>query len=120
MTKRSSVIARASIAAAGLSLALAGCAASRERISLTLQDYGLDQRRANCASDFLHGHLSDRQLDRLSRAAVQHRGGYRRGPMTFGDLLRISAALGDANIPLSVGAAAVACGVAGDMPLPRF
>ena len=116
MTKRSSVIARASIAAVGLSLALAGCAASRERISVTLQDYGMDQRRADCASDFLHGHLSDRQ----SRAAVQHRDGYRRGPMTFGDLLRISAALGDANIPLSVGAAAVACGVAGNMPLPRF
>lgn len=121
MVNRRSFRSHATLAAGAFALLVAGCAASRERISLTLQDYGLDQQRADCASDFLHGHLTDRQLDRLSRAAVSQRQSNRsQSAMTFGDLLRISSALDDTHIPLSVGAAAIACGVAGNIPLPRL
>lgn len=113
--------ARSVSAAVGLSLILAACTASRERISSTLQGYGLDQRRADCASDYLHGHLTNRQLDRLARAAANYpQDSARRSRLTYGDLLRIASALDDTHIPLSVGAAAVACGVVGDIPLPRF
>lgn len=121
MVDRRSFRSRAVLAAGALALMISGCAASRERISSTLQDYGLDPQRADCASDYLHGHLTDRQLDRLSRAAVSHRQTYpSQSAMTFGDLLRIAGALNDTHIPLSVGAAALACGVAGNIPLPRL
>lgn len=121
MVNRRSIRSPLVLTAGALALLLAGCVASRERIASTLQDYGLDQRRADCASDYLHGHLTDRQLDRLSRAAVSYRQTYpRQSGMTFGDLLRIASALNDTHIPLSVGAAALACGVAGDIPLPRL
>lgn len=112
---------RLALATGALALLIGGCAASRERISSTLQAYGLDQQRADCASDYLHGHLTDRQIDRLSRAAMSYRqDDPRPAQLTFGDLLRISSALRDADIPLSVGAAAIACGLAGNIPLPRL
>jgi hypothetical protein len=121
MLNRRSFRSHAALTGGAFALLIAGCTASRERISSTLQDYGLDQQRANCASDYLHGHLTDRQLDRLSQAALSFRQDYRRKSlMTFGDLLRISSDLDDTHIPLSVGAAAVACGVAGNIPLPRL
>lgn len=102
-------------------MTLSACAAGAGQISNALQRYGLSESRADCAGDYLKGHLSVNQLSRLSRAA----GAYGRndpnpGQLTFGDLLRVGQALGDTRVPIELGAAAVACGIVGDIPIPRF
>ena len=71
-------------------LALPGCVASRYQIADALTRYGLNRNQASCASEFLRGHLSTGQVDRLARAARDYRSD---GPMTFGDLVRVTASL---------------------------
>jgi hypothetical protein len=102
------------VAAAAL---LGGCTASRYQVSDALQRYGMNPSQASCASEFLRGKLSTRQVDRLSRAAWDFRGG---GQLTFGDLLRVATSLRDTDTALQVGGAALACGIAADIPIPRF
>ncbi len=107
---RTKVIAAAALAG----LVLSGCVASRYRISDALSRYGLTQNQASCAAEFLHGHLSNRQVDRLARAATYYRGD---GRLTFGDLVRVAGSLDDPKVALEVGAAALACRVAADIPI---
>ena len=103
------------IAAAALAgLVLSGCMASRYRIADALTRYGLTENQASCAAEFLDGHLSNRQVDRLARAARDYRGN---GRLTFGDLVRVAGALDDPKVTLEVGAAALACRVAADIPI---
>ncbi len=103
--------------AAALALALSGCTASRYQISDALGRYGLSPSTADCAANFLHGHLSTSQVDRLARAARYYNPGRQ---MTFGDLVAVSSTVHDNRIALEVGAAALACGVVGNIPIPRF
>lgn len=105
----------ATVALAGI--AVSGCTASRYQISDALMRYGLSANKADCASEFLRGRLSSGQVSRLSRAARYYNTS---GPLTFGDLVRVAASIGDTQTTLQVGGAAVACGLVADMPLPRF
>ena len=98
-------------------LVLSGCVASRYQISDALMRYGLNRNEASCASEFLRGHLSTGQVDRLARAARDYR---RDGPMNFGDLVRVAGSLRDGETMLQVGAAALACKLGADIRLPRF
>ncbi|MFM6949519.1 MAG: hypothetical protein ACKOW1_00700 [Novosphingobium sp.] len=103
------------IALAGL--ALSGCVASRYQISDALQRYGLSESQSSCAAEFLRGHLSTSQVSRLTKAARYYD---RDGPLTFGDLVRVAGRVDDRDVLLQVGAAALACRIAADIPLPRF
>lgn len=103
--------------AALAALALPGCVASRYQIADALTRYGLNRNQASCASEFLRGHLSTGQVDRLARAARDYRSD---GPMTFGDLVRVTASLRDAETAMQVGGAALACKLGADIRLPRF
>ena len=103
------------IALAGL--ALSGCVASRYQISDALQRYGLSESQSSCAAEFLRGHLSTSQVSRLTRAARYYD---RDGPLTFGDLIRVAGRIDDREVLFQVGAAALACRIAADIPLPRF
>lgn len=96
-------------------LALSGCMASKYQIANALERYGLNSNQASCASEFLRGHLSTRQVDRLARAADDYRTDRR---MNFGDLVRVAASVRDTDTFIQVGAAAVACRIVADMPLP--
>ena len=98
-------------------LTLSGCTASRYQISDALQRYGLSENQASCAAEFLRGHLSTSQVSRLTKAARYYD---RDGPLTFGDLIRVAGRVDDRDVLLQVGAAALACRVAADMPIPRF
>lgn len=103
--------------AAMTALALSGCVASRYQIADALMRYGLDRNQASCAAEFLRGHLSTGQVDRLARAA----GDYRRdGPMTFGDLVRVAGSLRDGETALQVGAAALACRLGANLTFPHL
>ncbi len=108
---------RTLVAAALASLALPGCMASRYQISDALQRYGLSESQSSCAAEFLRGHLSTSQVSRLTRAARHYD---RAGPLTFGDLVRVAGRVDDREVLLQVGAAALACRIAADIPLPRF
>ncbi len=103
--------------AAALALAASGCTASRYQISDALGRYGLSPSASDCAANFLHGHLSTSQVDRLARAARYYSPGRQ---LTFGDLVAVASTVHDGQVTLEVGAAALACGVAGNIPLPRF
>jgi hypothetical protein len=103
--------------AAVASLALSGCMASRYQISDALMRYGLDRNQADCAAEFLRGHLSTRQVDRLADAARYYRSDSR---LTFGDLIRVAASVRDTRTTLEVGAAAVACKLGANMRVPGF
>ncbi len=103
--------------AALTALTLPACTASRYQISDALMRYGLSQNKADCAAEFLRGHLSTAQVSRLSRAARYYN---TNGPLTFGDLVRVAGSIGDTQTTLQVGGAAVACGLVADIPLPRF
>ena len=103
--------------AAVASLALSGCMASRYQISDALMRYGLDRNQASCAAEFLRGHLSTRQVDRLADAARYYRSDSR---MNFGDLIRVAASVRDTKTMLEVGAAAVACKLGANMTIPGF
>ena len=98
-----------------LSFAVSACTASRYQIADALQRYGMSSSQAGCASEFLRGKLSTRQVDRLSDAARYYRGN---GRLTFGDLLRVATSVRDPDVALQVGASAVACGIAADVPIP--
>ena len=98
-------------------LALAGCMASRYQISDALMRYGLDQNQAGCAAEFLRGHLSTRQVDRLADAARYYHSDRR---MNFGDLVRVAGSVRDGDTLLEVGAAAVACKLGANMAIPGF
>lgn len=104
-------------AAAALALALSGCTASRYQISDALSRYGMSPSTADCAANFLHGHLSTSQVDRLARAARYYNPGHQ---MTFGDLIAVAGTVHDNQVALQVGAAALACGTVGNMPIPHF
>ena len=103
--------------AAVASLALSGCMASRYQISDALMRYGLDRNEASCAAEFLRGHLSTRQVDRLADAARYYRSD---GPLTFGDLIRVAGSVRDADTLVETGAAAVACKFGANMRVPGF
>jgi len=109
------VAALASLCALGLGLS--ACTASRYQISDALQRYGMSSGQANCASEFLRGKLSVAQVNRLSDAARTYQGS---GRLTFGDLVRVATSVRDPQIALQVGASAAVCGLAADMPIPRF
>lgn len=98
-------------------LTLSGCVASRYQISDALMRYGLNQNEASCAAEFLRGHLSTGQVSRLARAAHDYDSG---GRMTFGDLIRVAGRVEDREVMFQVGAAALACKIGADIPLPRF
>lgn len=98
-----------------LAVALSGCMASRYQIANALERYGLDSNQASCASEFLRGHLSTGQVDRLARAADNY---HRDRAMNFGDLVRVAASVRDGETFVQVGAAAVACKLVADIPLP--
>ena len=98
-------------------LALSGCTASRYQISDALQRYGLSENQASCAAEFLRGHLSSDQVSRLTKAARYYD---REGRLTFGDLVRVAGQIDDRQVLFQVGAAALACRVAADIPMPRF
>lgn len=103
--------------AAVAGLALSGCVASRYQISDALMRYGLDRNEAGCAAEFLRGHLSTGQVRRLADAARYYDTG---GRMTFGDLVRVAGRVNDSEVLLQVGAAALACKIGADIPLPRI
>lgn len=108
---------RTLVLAALTGLALSGCTASRYQISDALQRYGLDANQASCAAEFLRGHLSTGQVRRLTEAARYYD---RSGQLTFGDLVRVAGRMEDRDVLLQVGAAALACRVGANIPLPRF
>ena len=106
------------LALAALSgLALSGCTASRYQISDALQRYGMSENQASCAGEFLRGHLSTGQVSRLTKAARYYNGDSR---LTFGDLVRVAGRIDDREVLFQVGAAALACRIAADIPIPRF
>ncbi len=94
---------------------MSGCMANRYQISNALERYGLTPNQASCAAEFLRGHLSTGQVDRLARAAHDF-GGDRR--MTVGDLVRVAGSVDDGEVLLQTGAAMLACKVGADIPLP--
>ena len=98
-------------------LVLSGCVASRYQISDALLRYGLNQNQAGCAAEFLRGHLSVSQVDRLARAARYYD---KDGPLTFGDLIRVAGRIDDSEVLLQTGAAALACKIGADIPIGRF
>jgi hypothetical protein len=98
-------------------LTLSGCTASRYQISDALMRYGLNENQAGCAAEFLRGHLSVGQVDRLTKAARYYNSD---GPLTMGDLVRVAGQVNDAEVLLQVGAAAFACKLGADMPIGRF
>ncbi|WP_309622112.1 hypothetical protein [Novosphingobium sp.] len=98
-----------------LAVALSGCMASRYQIANALERYGLNSNQASCASEFLRGHLTTGQVDRLARAADDYRSN---DNLNFGDLIRVAASVRDGETFMQVGAAAVACKLIADIPLP--
>ncbi|WP_296678060.1 hypothetical protein [Novosphingobium sp.] len=102
-------------ALAGLSVS--ACTASRYQISDALMRYGMSENKASCAAEFLRGHLSTGQVDRLAKAARYYNTD---GPMTFGDLVRVAGTMRDGETTMQVAGAALACGLAADIKLPRI
>ncbi|MEQ1497492.1 MAG: hypothetical protein ABL914_02445 [Novosphingobium sp.] len=100
-----------------IALALSGCMANRYQISNALERYGLNSNQAGCAAEFLRGHLSTGQVNRLARAAHDF-GGERR--LTVGDLVRVAGSVEDGEVLLQTGAAMLACKVGADIPIGRF
>ncbi len=100
--------------AALVGLALSGCVASRYQISDALMRYGLNANQASCAAEFLRGHLSVSQVNRLAKAARYYRSD---GRLTVGDLVRVAGSLDDPKTSLEVGAAVLACKLTADIRL---
>ena len=116
MTAFTARISAPAAIAAVAGLALSACTASRYQISDALQRYGLSPSKSDCAGSFLRGHLSTGQVDRLARAARYYNPG--RGGLTFGDLVGVASSLRDGDTAVQVGAAALACGLVGNMRIP--
>ncbi len=92
--------------------AAAGCAGVSGTIAGELTRYGLDQSRAQCVGDRLASDLSPEQLRQLAAAARAYgRNDPNPGRLTAADLLRVSGELRDPAVPITVGRAAVNCGV---------
>lgn len=108
-------IAKSLTLAAMAGLALSACTASRYQISDALMRYGMNENKASCAAEFLRGHLSTGQVDRLAHAARYYQ---RDGQMTFGDLVRVAGSLRDSQTTVQVAGAALACGLVADMRIP--
>lgn len=100
-----------------IALALSGCMANRYQISNALERYGLNSNQAGCAAEFLRGHLSTGQVNRLARAAHDFDGERR---LTVGDLVRVAGSVEDGEVLLQTGAAMLACKVGADIPIGRF
>lgn len=115
MISRSKPLLPALGAILAIGLATSACTASRYQISNALERYGMSPSQASCASEFLRGKLSTRQVDRLSDAARYYRTDSR---LTFGDLIAVAGQVRDPDTLLQVGASAVACGIAADIPIP--
>ncbi len=98
-------------------LTLSGCMASRYQISDALGRYGLDQNQASCAAEFLRGHLSTGQVDRLAKAARYYRSD---GSLTAGDLVRVAGSVNDGQVLVQTGAAMLACKLGANIPIGRF
>lgn len=103
--------------AAVTSLALSGCMASRYQISDALGRYGLDQNQSSCASEFLRGHLTTGQVDRLANAARYYRSDR---SLTVGDLVRVAGSVNDGEVLVQTGAAVLACKLGANIPIGRF
>ena len=103
--------------AAAAGLALSACTASRYQISDALQRYGMNENKASCAAEFLRGHLSTTQVNRLAKAAQYYNSD---GPLTFGDLVRVAGTMRDNETTVQVAGAALACGLVADIRLPRL
>ena len=110
-------VSRSLIFASLASLALSGCMASRYQISDALGRYGLDQNQSSCAAEFLRGHLSTGQVDRLAKAARYYRSD---GPLTVGDLVRVAGSVDDSEVLVQTGAAVLACKLGANIPIGRF
>lgn len=103
--------------AAVASLALSGCMASRYQISDALGRYGLDQNQSSCAAEFLRGHLTTGQVDRLANAARYYRSDR---ALTVGDLVRVAGSIEDGEVMVQTGAAMLACKLGANIPIGRF
>ena len=115
MIQRSKPVVSAVAALLAIGLATSACTASRYQVSNALERFGLSSSEASCASEFLRGKLSTRQVDRLSDAARYYRSDSR---LTFGDLIAVASSVRDPDTLLQVGASAAACGIAADIPIP--
>jgi len=103
--------------AAVAGMTLSGCMASRYQISDALMRYGLDQNQASCAAEFLRGHLTTGQVDRLANAARYYRSDR---ALTVGDLVRVAGSVKDSEVLVQTGAAALACKLGANIPIGRF
>ena len=91
-----------------LALTLIGGCVS-QRISGTLQRYGLDEKRSECVGDRLSETLSLDQLQSLSRAAKA----YKQASQTLkiADFLQVGSELNDPQIPIKITQASLQCGL---------
>lgn len=103
--------------AALVGLSLSGCMASRYQISDALGRYGLDANQSSCAAEFLRGHLTTGQVDRLAKAARYYRSD---GPLTVGDLVRVAGSIDDGEVMVQTGAAMLACKLGANIPIGRL
>lgn len=110
-------VSRSLIFAAVTGLALSGCMASRYQISDALGRYGLDQNQSSCAAEFLRGHLTTGQVDRLAKAARYYRSDR---SLTVGDLVRVAGTVDDSEVLVQTGAAVLACKLGANIPIGRF
>ena len=90
-------------------LCASACAAPSQRIASELTRAGLDPLRAQCIGSRLQHDLSIAQLQQLGNAARSLRTGGSAGPVTAADLVRASAQIQDAAVPIAVAAAVGAC-----------
>lgn len=96
----------------GLLATVTGCTSPAAKISSKLRRYGLDDRRADCVGERLQRKLSTRQLERLGDAAEAYRQTDTvKSGLTPSDIVRVAEDLKDPRIALTVGKAAVGCGI---------
>ena len=91
----------------GLLASAAACSSPAERISVTLQSYGLDAQRADCVGEQLERSLSTSQLMSLGKAARDYRSRAGDRTLSFPDLLSVGSGLDPAIQTASVQAGMV-------------
>lgn len=97
---------------------LGACATPSERIADALVGYGIAPAQAQCVGVRLERRLTIAQLRELSRYARAYRASDPNpGRLTVADLIRVSAQVQDARVPLEVGKAAANCGLLTGRPL---
>ena len=97
-----------------LMVGAAACVDPSSKIETALTGYGLDQGQARCVGEDLEEALSVDQLRQLGRAARAFKeGDTDPDRLTVGDLMRVSAEIDDAKVPLEVARATAACGLIG-------